>query len=70
MLSREDSELLDQYYVATIEDFCGGASVEMLELILSEYEKDENYIACAGINNALKELKLIIKNDDLRRDKD
>ena len=65
MLSQDDYELADGYYVATIKDFCNGLSVEVLEDILRIYEEEEDYIACMGMKRAIDALKEILNNEDL-----
>lgn len=62
MLSKDDYELADEYYVATITDFCNGLSVEVLEDMLCLYEEEEDYIACMGIKKAIDALKEILNN--------
>lgn len=61
MLSQDDYKLADEYYVATITDFCNGLSIEILEDVLRIYEEDEDYIACMGIKRAIDALKKNIK---------
>ena len=65
MLSRKDYELADEYYVATITDFCNGLSVEVLEDVLYLYEEEEDYIACMGMKRAIDALKEILNNKDV-----
>ena len=60
MLSKEDQELMDEYYVATIADFCDGISIEVLQEVLALYEDEENYLACAGMKKAIDSLKEVI----------
>jgi hypothetical protein len=62
MLSKEDKEIIDEYYVATIEDFCSGLTVEIIEDMIYLYEEEEDYLACAGIKKALDALKEILNN--------
>ena len=62
MLSKEDYELADEYYVATITDFCNGLSVEVLEEVLYLYEEEEDYIACMGMKKAIDALKELLNN--------
>ena len=64
MLSKEDYELADEYYVATITDFCNGISIEVLEEVLKLYEDEENYLACAGMKKAVDSLKEVIVKED------
>ena len=60
MLSKEDRDLMDEYYVATIADFCDGISIEVLQEVLALYEDEENYLACAGMKKAIDSLKEVI----------
>ena len=70
MLSKEDYELADEYYVATITDFCNGLSVEVLEDVLYLYEEEEDYIACMGMKRAIDALKEILNNKDYENKRD
>ena len=65
MLSQDDYKLADEYYVATITDFCNGLSIEILEDVLRIYEEDEDYIACMGIKRAIDALKETLNNKDI-----
>lgn len=64
MLSKEDQELMDEYYVATITDFCNGITIEVLEEVLVLYEDEENYLACAGMKKAIDSLKEVIVKEN------
>lgn len=70
MLSEEDYELADEYYVATITDFCNGLSVEVLEDVLYLYEEEEDYIACMGMKRAIDALKEILNNKEYEDKRD
>lgn len=64
MLSKEDQELMDEYYVATITDFCNGITIDVLKEVLSLYEDEENYLACAGMKKAIDSLSEVIIKED------
>lgn len=64
MLSKEDNDLIDEYYVATITDFCNGISIDVLEEVLALYEDEENYLACAGMKKAIDSLSEIIPKEN------
>ena len=64
MLSKEDNDLIDEYYVATITDFCNGMTIDVLEEVLALYEDEENYLACAGMKKAIDSLKEVIVKKD------
>ena len=64
MLSKEDQDLMDEYYVAAITDFCNGITIEVLEEVLALYEDEENYLACAGMKKAIDSLKEVIVKKD------
>ncbi len=59
--NKEQAELVDEYYVAAIMDFCEGVKIDELKEILCLYEDDENYEACAGIKKAIEGLEDVIK---------
>ena len=65
-LSKEDYDTADEYYVATIQDFCDGVSLEVLDDVLMIYEQEEDYIACMGIKRAIDELKEIITEEQIK----
>jgi hypothetical protein len=60
MLSKEDQELIDEYYVATITDFCNGITIDVLQEVLALYEDEGNYLACAGMKKAIDSLNEVI----------
>ena len=62
MLSEEDYKVADEYYVATITDFCNGLPIEVLEDVLYLYEEEEDYIACMGMKKAIDALKELLNN--------
>ena len=65
-LSKEDYDTADEYYVATIQDFCDGVSLEVLDDVLMIYEQEEDYIACMGIKRAIDALKEIITEEQIK----
>lgn len=65
-LSKEDYDTADEYYVATIQDFCDGISIEVLDDVLMIYEQEEDYIACMGIKKAIDALKEIITEEQIK----
>lgn len=60
MLSKKQYEEADEFYVATITDFCNGIELDELEEVLYFYEEVEDYEACMGIKRAIDNLKEII----------
>lgn len=65
-LTKEDYDTADEYYVATIQDFCDGVSLEVLDDVLMIYEQEEDYIACMGIKRAIDALKEIITEEQIK----
>ena len=63
-LSKEQLEWVDEYYIASITDFCDGVSLRELKEILKLYEDDGNYLACAGMKKAIDSLSEIITKED------
>ncbi len=68
MLSKEDYEVADEYYIATITDFCDGISIEVLDDVLRIYEEEEDYIACMGIKRALDALREVLNNEQIKQE--
>jgi len=60
--NKEQIEIADEYYVATITDFCDGIRIDVLKEMLSLYEEEENFEACYGVSRALTDLYEIIEN--------
>jgi hypothetical protein len=62
--NKEQLDISDEYYVATITDFCNGVRMNVLKEMLVLYEEDENFEACYGVSKALDDLSKIIENGD------
>lgn len=50
-----NKETVEEYYLLALVDIVNGKSIQGLEEAIDEYEKSENYEACAGILKAIHE---------------
>jgi virulence-associated protein VapD len=57
MLSKEHYS--EHFYELTYSSIYQGSSIEEINNILMVYQEMEDYEACAGINKALKEIKVL-----------
>ena len=53
----QDQNEINHYYQAAMDDHKIGHPISFLKEILLEMEEEEDYLACAGINKAIKEIE-------------
>lgn len=53
----KDKKEINHYYQAAMDDYMIGHPLSFLKKILGEMEEDEDYLACAGISRAIKEIE-------------
>lgn len=62
-MSIRESEIYKKLYKACMSDLKKGYSIKYIEDFLEVYEDEENYEACLGIKEALRDFNLKEKDD-------
>ena len=76
ILSDSDKEVVEKYFTSALLEVQEGLPLSILKEILEHYEENENYLACAGVNKAIKWFKMnnftkvMVKINDIKEDND
>lgn len=62
----ERKKLIHEYYLMALHDLSVGTTIEQMRQTLSNFEKTENYLECAGIKKAIETNAFWTTNDLVR----
>ena len=62
----ERMKLIHEYYLMALHDLSVGTTIEQMRQTLSNFEKTENYLECAGIKKAIETNAFWTTNDLVR----
>lgn len=62
----ERKKLIHEYYLMALHDLSVGTTIEQMRHTLSNFEKTENYLECAGIKKAIETNAFWTTNDLVR----
>ena len=62
----ERKKLIHEYYLMPLHDLSVGTTIEQMRQTLSNFEKTENYLECAGIKKAIETNAFWTTNDLVR----
>lgn len=75
-LSDDDKLIVDNYFSNALLEIQEGLPIDVLREVLEYYEENENYLACAGVNKAIKWYKMhtftkvMVKVNEINNDDD
>lgn len=75
-LNDDDKAIVEAYFSNALLEIQDGLPIDTLREILEYYEEMENYLACAGVNKAIKWYKMdtftkvMVKVNEINNDND